>query len=271
METNNVGTKTVRKIEDKAGDEVIAHTLYKTQEYDKFSFLAGNRQLQEAHIQRLIKSLAFKNILEFYPILVNSEYCILDGQHRFAAARRMNIPFYYHIIDEDLSMRIVQILNANTRTWKFEDYLASYIQQGKADYIELAEFAKQYNVTDSVAFHLLNASRSIHHSHSSYEKFYQGTWNIADRKLAHQIAEALQAIEPYTALTVASNRAFINALRIVIIHGSISHVLSRFQQKPDTFRIMRQDSTADYLRIMGLDVEALRETDVLKESDATSQ
>ena len=56
-----------------------------TTDYAKFKTLQGNRDVNKLHVSRLKES--FKTAYLLSPIVVNQYYEIIDGQHRYEAAK----------------------------------------------------------------------------------------------------------------------------------------------------------------------------------------
>jgi len=73
----------------------IAKIFYTT-DYSKFNTLAGNRQVNIAHVKKLESSFDEEYLIS--PILVNEKFQIIDGQHRFEAAKNLKLPIYYYMI-----------------------------------------------------------------------------------------------------------------------------------------------------------------------------
>lgn len=117
--------------------------IFSTIDYDKFRFFDENRELKEFYIKRMMQSIAEKNLLHRYPILVNKDFYILDGQNRFQAARRLGIPIYYKFenmleLDDIIMVQVTQL------KWGMEDYLHYYAVKGKKEYIAIDSLLKKY-------------------------------------------------------------------------------------------------------------------------------
>lgn len=63
--------------------------------YNNFTFHPNNRPIDLARVKQLKKSIARDNSLHERPIVVDTNYRIVDGQHRFQAARELGLPIYY--------------------------------------------------------------------------------------------------------------------------------------------------------------------------------
>ncbi len=128
-----------------------------TQDFRKFNLLSFNRNLNRNHINK-IKELITKNgYLEGFPIIVDENYNIIDGQHRFVACKEMGVAFNY-VIQKDFKNEMLISLNTSQRNWSFEDYINYYANQGNQNYISLKDFSKKNSLKYSISLiFILNA------------------------------------------------------------------------------------------------------------------
>ena len=74
-------------------DEVVAQTL-KTMDYSKFKLLAENRPIDADHRakarEKVCHLIGKYGMLSEFPLLVTTDFGILDGQARFEAAKCHN-------------------------------------------------------------------------------------------------------------------------------------------------------------------------------------
>ena len=101
--------------------------VLQTKDYDQFSFIDGNRDINKENLTRIKQSMNEKYIP--VPIIVNDKYEIIDGQHRFLAAKSLNLAIYFIIIP-NLKLEDVQRLNTNSANWAYKQYLQSYCKLG---------------------------------------------------------------------------------------------------------------------------------------------
>ena len=95
----------------------------KTNNYEKFSYVDGNRPLRKTHLKNLTESIAIKQIP--VPIVIDENFKICDGQNRFEACKILGKPIYY-IKVPGMTLDDIQRLNANTKTWDTQDFLDSF-------------------------------------------------------------------------------------------------------------------------------------------------
>lgn len=94
-------------------------------DYSKFKLLDRNRDVCQAHIDLLANDESFIARSAYSPLLVDADYNIIDGQHRFHALKSVGKPIYYirdpHAKDEDVIKR-----NNQQRNWAPVDIIKFY-------------------------------------------------------------------------------------------------------------------------------------------------
>jgi ParB-like chromosome segregation protein Spo0J len=60
------------------------------------SLFSFHNEVDPTEVERICKDF---HIEVWYPIMVNSEYFLLDGQHRLAAAKRMKLKYIDIVVD----------------------------------------------------------------------------------------------------------------------------------------------------------------------------
>ena len=168
-----------------------------------FKLLKGNRPPNPHHVKRLASSIEKFGMLA-NPILVNEDYEIIDGQHRYLAAKETGSPVYY-IIAEGYALEQVHALNMNQKNWTAIEFLNGYADMGIEDYVILKRFLKRHSwlrVYDAVAIcsNVTKGHIDIA-SHTGNEKspssFKEGIWKAKDMGLAEINANKIKSIEPY--------------------------------------------------------------------------
>jgi len=118
---------------------LITKFMYQHYDYESFSFLQGNRKINDLHLKQLVTSMQENGIL-FNVIIVNENMEIIDGQHRYLAQKQLKAPIFYVMV-LGYGLREVQVLNTETSNWKLPDYLDSYINVDN-------EYQKAYQVVE---------------------------------------------------------------------------------------------------------------------------
>ena len=138
--------------------------VYKTYEYNAFSRLKENRDLNEQHVHTLMESFVKDGYL-LTILYVNEKMEIIDGQHRFEAAKRKHLPVYFIIVPQ-WGIREVAILNVNSRNWTMEDFMNTHAKGGNPHYQVFKTFYDQH-AFDITTTQMIILGRRIKHGGST--------------------------------------------------------------------------------------------------------
>lgn len=139
-----MSTLTLPKIlngKHKKNEDYIFSTIYETYDYQKFTILAANRDINDPNYRGLVESFKEEHLLTIF--IVNEKYEIIDGSHRFQASVELGLPIRYTIAP-GYGMNEVRRYNSTMKKWDKMDYMGSYAVEGKDAYIELQDFMKQF-------------------------------------------------------------------------------------------------------------------------------
>lgn len=169
--------------------------IHSTTNYEKFLKFASNREVKKAHLKNLIESVSRKNLLHLFPIVVNSKYEIIDGQHRLAAAKALNQPVYY-IINSSVSQADIAMVNNNRRGWSAKDYIRFYYEEGVPQYKSLKYLIDNYPLTVIGAVRLMSAGENSQYFGGGKQSINlkMGTINDDNFETAKMICEALKKL-----------------------------------------------------------------------------
>jgi len=188
-------------MKDKSKINILNISISK--DYSRFKTLGGNREVSKLHLARLKKSMQDNHLIS--PILVNENMQIIDGQHRFAAAKELNLPIYYFIV-HGYGLKEVQTLNANSKNWGANDYLDGYVDMGKEPYVKYKHFITKYKLGHQATRRILYG----HDNGGAAKVFFNGDFKIRDWDKAIKIAEYLESLKPFYA--GYKRRSFISAV-----------------------------------------------------------
>ena len=222
-------------------DQVVAN-IYKTEDYDKFSFIDGNRNVKPNHVEKLCSS--FREVQLEVPLVVDRHYRIYDGQNRFVALKRLELPIYYQIINR-MTLRMLQLLNSNVSNWSTAQYCNSFCELGFAEYFKYREFKRKYGLGVRESMNLL-AGTGI--GMCLEEGFREGIFVCKDYKNAIIKADMLVMLKPY--VSFYKKRAFVDAMDDVFRSPIYDH--NRFMRKVKrrSAKLTQQGRKNDYLKII---------------------
>ncbi len=112
--------------------------------YRQFTFDKRNRPINPEHLERLYDAVSEKNFLQEFPILVDRNMVVIDGQHRLRVAEALGVPIYY-LVSDRISIDDVPATVQVVGKWRPMDYLHSWCAAGKIEYIKLRDWWQQHN------------------------------------------------------------------------------------------------------------------------------
>ncbi len=188
--------------------DVIVCNVIATTDYSRFKYLQGNRKINLHNLRRIKESMSKGQLISV--IIVNENFEIIDGQHRFESCKSLNIPVYY-VICKDYGLREVQILNTNASCWTKKEYLNSYCDLGCSEYIRFREFMELFpSFSLTTCYNLLSGIRTAggvqkgkrvtikgKKIFSSEKVFENGDFKVKDWDFAVKSAEKIMMIKPY--------------------------------------------------------------------------
>ena len=134
------------------------NSILETKDYDKFKMILENRNIDRSHINKIKDSISEFGYVASNPILVNQNYEIVDGQHRYVALKEMGLPIYY-IMEEGLPSRALISLNTSQKSWTLENYINYWASKGYGSYVLLKSLQEYCGLGASTTLCLLGMSR----------------------------------------------------------------------------------------------------------------
>jgi hypothetical protein len=216
-----------------------------TTEYGTFKTIKGNRGVLSYHVAHLMTSISKKNLLPAYPIVINENNEIIDGQHRLMAAKGLNLPIYYVKIP-GLGLNDVQSLNTYIKPWRGKDYLESFCLVGLPKYKAFRDFIELHEVTIEQGLILITGDTS----HGIYTTFKEGKldYTAAQLKSAEDKATLMDDLRLYFVDRGFTSNYWPRAINVVFEKELVTELLLKADRvKP---RLERKHSRKDYLRML---------------------
>lgn len=218
--------------------------IQSTKNYKQFKKLRGNRAIYRPHLNQLIKSIQEENMLAYNPIEVTENMEVVDGQHRLEAAKLLKVEIYY-LINPKATIQTTTLENTALREWKNSDYLNKYIELGYQEYIDLAEFAKEYNI--SVALATWIGFDEYLQPQRLRKEFAKGRFAFKDREKAHNVASFVNELKKYCEYNEWGQREFLRALDVMIKSG-VDQKKFLYKLQAGNQVLTRRESMKDYVR-----------------------
>lgn len=118
-----------------------------TKNYKKFRFFDCNRDIKPRIVEKLIGSIKKIGYVETKPIIVDKNFKIIDGQNRFVACQKLNLPISY--VMSNNTKESIPYLNSCQDKWTTEDYCKFFSKNNKNSYKLLLEIVKKSGATIS--------------------------------------------------------------------------------------------------------------------------
>lgn len=212
-------------------DNVEYGVIKKTTNYNQFMYMGGNRVVDLKHVKELQQQMERdRSMFASVPILVNESWYIVDGQHRFEAAKALGLPIYY-IQHKGAGLADARQLNIAQKRWGLRDFAQSYADSGRKDYEELLQINDRYHrIPLSTVLEYLAGSRS---GGRTTDKFRRGEYQILDKE--DGIAALDMLTEVIRIIGHPSTSAFATALWKVLHHSDFDEqqFIRKLKENPD--------------------------------------
>ena len=140
-----------------------------TKDYEKFKIMNCNRKLNRNHINELKEAITKFGYLDACPIMVNRDYEIIDGQHRFIACQEMGIPIPYQFVENGDDLIIT--LNTTQKKWSLEDYVNYWASKGyNPHYERLKNICKELGMSATMVITILSNGITSGSNHEPIKK-----------------------------------------------------------------------------------------------------
>lgn len=186
----------------------------KTKDYTIFRNIDGNRKINQGHVTDLVEAIDRKNLLEYFPVLVNEKMEIIDGQHRLSAAIQLQIDIPYAQV-HGLKIEDVMQINTNSKSWAMKDFIDSWITLDKPDYKILKTYYEKYKINPSTAVRLLKGSSYAYigcGGRQATALIRSGNFKVSSLGYAEKIADQLVILRKYTDFEPTRDRELIGAV-----------------------------------------------------------
>lgn len=123
-------------------DKIIGY-IYETHDYDKFTYLSGNRTDALRRKDKVGRSIEKIGYVKSAPIIVNEKNEIGDGQARYEYCKSNGLPIYYAVEKEFDTAKCIE-MNISQTNWRLIDYIKSYAEEGNSNYLFLEQLLEEF-------------------------------------------------------------------------------------------------------------------------------
>jgi len=166
-----------------------------TTNYGSFDSHMLNRAISWPNVRKIEHSMEADGFRDNWPILVvrhAGQLVIVDGHHRFYAAKSLGLPIKYTVMDCSLetAMQIIISHAITNRPWTMRDCVEFHDRRGLADYGDLLAYSDATGISLSQSAGLLSGSGG---SAVGADALKRGDFQIVDTDLADDTALVVEA------------------------------------------------------------------------------
>lgn len=222
-------------------------TVYSTHDYDLFSFMEGNRNLNEKNLAKLEASFIKKHLM--IPIQVNKDYEIIDGQHRYTVAKKLSLPVYF-VINDDYGLDEVEQCNTSGTLWKNEDFLNKYLVQKHPVYIDFQKLLEKYklNITDLLKLFSFYQNQSEKHLNA---QFIQGKLSDVG---SEEVIFFLETLDIFKDFICKNTKPFVRAYFRLYTHPRFNLDKMVKQLENRSHMLQKRSTIDDYLYLLATEI-----------------
>jgi hypothetical protein len=144
-------------------------------------FSKQNREVKTKTVLSLKESMTKFGFIPGRPVLITKEWVIVDGQHRFLAARDLGIEIEFEILEGNYLDKMIY-LNSTQSNWTLEDYVNSYASQNIDCYRKLLKFKEKYdlNLSSAITIFFSASVKSVNIKKGEILKINSNADQVAD-------------------------------------------------------------------------------------------
>lgn len=173
-----------------------APKVKKSTDYTRFQFLDWNRAINPANLKKLIEENQKTFQLHKFPILIDSDFNIIDGQHRFTASQKLGAPVYFIQEDDLAEFKDVTSVNRAGKTHTAQDMIQMSAKAGNKNANIVLSVYKSFSCKFDIGMIARLFSQDSRSSGRLTEELREsGNVAIPNQKLGMEILTALDSAE----------------------------------------------------------------------------
>ena len=220
----------------------IINYIYSSFDYSKFRLIFGNREIKRTKVIKLRDEMKQNNRVSSYPIIVNSNFQIIDGQHRFVALVELGVEICY-VVDDTFDIKNIATSNTMPDKWKSDNYLSAFRELGIESYDTFANFMKTYDTNFTVTLVLFHGR----FTGGLYRDFAEGKFKATNLNRAVKWIKKVHEFKKYIQ-DIHKDRHFVRAILNCFLHPEYIHTRMINKMKLRGHLMTKSTSRIDYLR-----------------------
>ena len=170
------------------GDYILP-VIQKTKSYKSFRFASFNRELSEVTLKKLKHEYNIEDNFKYFPIVVDRNMTIIDGQHRFTVCKNLNLHVYYIIKNTEITPITVRSVNRAGKRHSIADVFQMECKSGNKEALKIKEIGVSLDEKFSLSA-LISLCLSTTSNGSVREKMESGKYTVNDYENTKELGTA---------------------------------------------------------------------------------
>lgn len=134
----------------------FSRNVYKTSNYNQFKTENDfNRRVVDDHVTKLVRSIAKHDLTPLFPVVVDKEFRVFDGQHRLKALQTLQKPVHFVFKEEGFCHEELLHLNLAKKAWTVHDEIFVQSRMGNEHCIRLLTLSAALEFPDEVTIYMI--------------------------------------------------------------------------------------------------------------------
>lgn len=237
--------------------------IRKTNDYSLFKNILGNRSLKDKNYNKLLKSMRENQLV--IPILINENWEIIDGQHRYNSCKTLGLPVYYYMI-EGYAIEEVKIANQVSCNWGTEDYLNLHVELENHEYLRFKRVLEIYNLKTPQLLKLISMLNKDNLSKLKLD-FQDGVFVIDNYDNLIDFLDKLQDFNIGN-FTVYNSTKFTEAFAKLYMYSKYDHNRMVERLASMGYKLEKRQLQAEYLSLLVNDIYSYGSSKAMIKYDA---
>jgi len=186
-----------------------------TSDYSLFNFFEFNRKVDKNHVKTLMDSMKKRGFRGVILVIKTSiidgveRYYILDGQHRFTAAKELGIAITFEVVDVNTELELAGFIadvNNSSKAWGTNQFLEVWSSMKIKEYIKLSEIQKETKIQITPLIEAYTGQGNM-------TTFRKGTLKFNNETASNRIIHQLMDLNESLPTKAFCRRAIIRVMR----------------------------------------------------------
>lgn len=182
-------------------------------DYKKFNFASFNRSLVKSNIEKLKKEAIKEDNFPYFPIVVDKNLTIIDGQHRYKACMELNKPIYYIVKNQKAKPETVKSVNKAGAKHNLKNLFEIDLKCRNVEAHKINTVYKTYNELISINV-VISIALGYGNGGSLRNIFEGGDYKCIDLEIVCNICESLLKLSDNKVVNVTMYNAIYYICRI---------------------------------------------------------